>query len=469
MALTAPSAMAAFPGHNGLLAVAPLHGPGILITTSHGTGQHVVCPVAVACPVVDTPSWSPDGQAVAFSSAGGQGISIIYDDGSCLDCEPFGNSDFTTNTASMPAFTATPGLLSTVMGGNVTDFGTDGLMKQTVLSGHVSDAVWSAQGKLAAVRSGRVLAGSPGHLRSLGRGRDPSWSANGSRLALVRRGWVTVVRVGHRGGRRLAKGAAPAFSPDGKRIAFIGGRQRLSVVSSGGGRVHRVADVRGRDVEWQPITGKPPQCTAPPGSNTVVSSSDAVVTADVGPGLLDPSSNDAPAYMSCVLSTGRERLLTRYDLQSYDAFVSGSDFVIAGNFTALLEHSIDEHYGGSSATVRVFDLSTGAESQLSGESTGCPDYSGYGCSSAADQLVLNDEGFTAMHITVAQPTATGTPPAQATEEIVATDRTGTDIEDSITEAEAGPLIPSPQLTELRLSGDTLTWLHDGSPRSAQLS
>ena len=467
MALVASPALAAFPGRNGMLAVAPLQGQGVLLMSPRGTGEHQTCPAGGTCPVVNSPRWSPDGQEITFSSSGDQGISIIYGDGSCLDCQQFGVSTLTSGSASMPAFTSAPGLLSTVSDGKVIDYGTDGLQKQTVLSGHVSDAVWSAQGELAVVRSGRVLAGRPGHLDSLVRGSDPSWSPGGSRLALVRRGRVIVVRVGHHSGKRLAGGSAPAFSPDGKFIAFIGAGHRLSVVPSGGGRVRRVGHVRGRYVDWQPIPSQPPAaCTAPPGSTTVGTSSTGVITADSAP--VPGYAETAPAYMGCLLSTGRERLLARYDFQSIDSASSASDFVIAGNFAAFIEDDSDPHYGGSSEVVHVFDLDNGAESNsLGGETVECGDYS-YDCNSGAGQLVLNADGFSAVHTISTQFGGPAPDTAETTDGIVASDSSGVHIEDTASEAGSGFSLGTPSLTDLQLSGDTLTWLHAGSPRSATL-
>src|SRR5581483_6864314 len=63
---------------------------------------------------------------------------------------------------------------------------------------------------------------------------QPAWSANGRRLAFVRRDWHSQLHPGpfevwtmnadgsHQ--RRLARGTEPAWSPDGKRIAFVGQR-----------------------------------------------------------------------------------------------------------------------------------------------------------------------------------------------------------------------------------------------------
>jgi hypothetical protein len=187
------------------------------------------------------------------------------------------------------------------------------------------------------------------------------------------------------------------------------------------------------------------------------------MTADSAPALGPGDGLIAYAYMGCQLSTGRARLLARYDFQSSDYTVSASQFATAGDFAAFVENSADPHYGGSSETVHVFDLNTGARgSTLGGEQAGCEDYS-YDCSSAADQLVLNAQGFTAVHTTVIRYGA-----STATEQIAAADSTGVHVEDSVTIAHPLDGPPAPLLTGLQLSGDTLSWQHAGTPESAQL-
>ena len=96
----------------------------------------------------------------------------MYDDGWCLDCQPFGAATYSATAAPMPAFTSTPSVVSAVSGADVVGFGSDGLPKQTVLSGHISDALWSAQGGQPELR--RAAA----RLRSLARKQpipDPAW------------------------------------------------------------------------------------------------------------------------------------------------------------------------------------------------------------------------------------------------------------------------------------------------------
>ena len=137
----------------------------------------------------------------------------------------------------------------------------------------------------------------------------------------------------------------------------------------------------------------------------------------------------------------------------------------AGDYAALVNEEADDHYGGSSDTVVVFDLRTGnTVANRGGESAGCD---GYGCSSGVDQLVLAPDAVTAAHtfvITCGYVFTTCT----TAEQIVAADSTGTHTLDSITTSSPDNP-PPPSLSQLALSGHTLTWSHAGTPRSAQLN
>jgi hypothetical protein len=453
------SAWAAFPGHDGLLAVQPARGPGVLLVNSHGGQPRRVCTDASVCgSFLLKPRWSSDGQVIAFASGpyGSGGVRLIYPDGSCLDCQPIGTGS--------PAFTTNSSLIAVVSGGKLLDYGIDGIQKAVELNSGVSDAAWSSRGALAVVRDGRVWVGSPGRLRSIGPGSSPSWSPDGSRIVIDRGGWLTVVGVRARSARRLVKGSAPAWSPDGRSIAFIATRHELTVVPASGGRQRRVGNVLAKAVDWQPRpTRRAAGCVAPPGSVSLASSGGAVVTSD---SVEAPDIGfQIPAYMGCLRATGRERLLERFGFQSEDSNSGVSGAAVAGNYAALANFNDDPHYGGSSETVSVYDLRTGAAVQgRGGETVSCPDYE-YGCLSSLDGLVINSDGFTAAHTTMYEEGCTQ-PPTGApcpTEEIQASDSTGVHVLDT-----AISQFGSPVLTDLALSGDTLTWKHGGAPESAQL-
>jgi hypothetical protein len=470
-AFVAGPAMAAFPGGDGLLAVEPLKGSGIVLVGAHGGGKRRVCATLQSrrpvCSLV-RPKWSPDGRSLlvgGFSSVLGSVFYVIYPDGSCLDCQaaPGSNAVFTndptviTASWSRPAG-AFPGL--EVPGPLLGRYGIDGLMRDALVSGVVSDPAWSASGELALVRGSRIWVGIPERLRPFAQGRAPSWSPDGKKIVFARSGWLLVGRIGARSVRRLVRGAAPAWSPDGRWIAFIGAGHRLSVVRAIGGRVRRVGDVTGRTVDWQPLPPKPFRpCAPPPGSTVIASDDTAIVTRASGPyqgyGGLLPS-----AYMGCLTADGRERLLARYDWQSEDGSTTVSDAVLAGTYAALNVGWFDFHYGGNSHTIDVFDIRTGmAVSDRGGESALCSEASP--CESSIDQFALGSDAVSAAHTTIVD-----TYRRSMIEQIVASDSAGVHALDSVTEPLTAP--NQSTLTNLTLTGDTLTWDHDGTPRTAQL-
>jgi hypothetical protein len=84
-------AVAAFPGRNGLLAVAPRDGRGVVLVGADGRGARRICTDVCALPV--RPRWAPDGRAIVFTNPQ---IRIVSTDGSCMNC--------TFGVSSNPAF-----------------------------------------------------------------------------------------------------------------------------------------------------------------------------------------------------------------------------------------------------------------------------------------------------------------------------------------------------------------------------
>jgi hypothetical protein len=450
LAVAPAGAMASFRGRDGLLAVQPAAGRGILLVNLKGAVVRRVCdrrsPCASPGPV--TARWSPDGRSLALSPAGGDvpapGVTVVYPDGSCLDCDPI--------AGAAGAFTADRSVITVVAGGSLRAYGIDGVWKRDVGRGGVVDAVWSSRGQVAVVRASVVWAGRPGGLRRLGVGSTPSWSPDGSRLALVRHGWIAVVRLKHHAVRRLARGSSPAWSPDGRSIAFLGPKKRLFLIAVEGGSPHSVGHLRGRSIDWQPVpshgTGG---CVTAARSRVIARSPDAIVTQD---GTSVPFHVGSPAaFTGCLLADGRARVLARYDFQSEDQETGATAAATAGNYAALATFETDFHYGGSRDTLAVYDLRTGEPmTRLGGEAIQCD---GYSCETGMDELAINGEGFTAVH---AVATAGCT-----CETIEVSDSTGPRTVDTASSS-SGKAV----LTDVALSGDTVTWKHDGIPLSTQL-
>jgi hypothetical protein len=456
-ALMSAPASAAFPGGDGLLAVQPARGPGVLLVDARTGRQRRLCASHAPCPIGGSPRWSPDGRSVALSPSGRGRVSLVYPDGSCLDCAAIGGND--------AAFTADPAVVGVITGGRLREYGSDGIRESAFIAAGIADAVWSAAGRLAVARGGQVWTGRPGRLRALGVGSDPSWSPGGARLAIVRHGWITLVGARSGGARRLVRGTAPAWSPDGKSVAFIAPGGALSIAAVSSGRARRIGHVRGAAVDWQPIPVQSPVgCVAPPGSTTIASSNTAVVTRRR---ILAPGAPVASqAYMGCLTATGREHLLQRFTFETIDDATSVSDAAVGGDFAGLVAYQRDTHYGGSAYSASVFDLRTGTVvPHLGGQQVGCGDYS-YSCNSGIDGLVVATDGASAVHTSVVQFGPDNV--ATQTERIVASDATGIHVLGSATSTSTNAQPPPTVLTALSLTDSILSWRDGSAPQSVTL-
>jgi hypothetical protein len=451
------SAGAAFPGRNGLLVVQPFRGTGLVLVNDNGQHARRVCADRLVCGVPARPRFAPDGRSIVF---GGSTVRIIGLDGSCVNCRfnEFGEAAFLPDGTEV-------GVTSD---GSVFRDGIDGLRQAAILTdvgaAPVSSAVWSSTGQIAVVHGGRVSVGkSAALMRSIGAGHYPSWSPDGSRIAIARDGWIWIVRASSGKGWRLARGDAPAFSPNGRSVAFVSPRHWLEVISSAGGRPRRVGNTRAVAVDWQPVMPHPKVCNPPPGSKVLVRSRGAVITSNSAP---PPAVDtfDSQAVMGCLRSDGRERLLEKFDNNNFvNSEGLGATPVLNGAFVALEVGAVSLRYGGSHDHLAVFDLRTGAE--RTGSTT-------VGVSCDASLTTPNPCGISSFVLAKDGAYAAETQAYSAcgatscwNEAIVVHDSGGTRTLDSSTGISAAT---TPPLTGLRLNGNTLTWEHAGAPRTAQL-
>jgi Tol biopolymer transport system component len=362
----ASSAQAAFPGNNGLLAVEPLSGTGLILATSSGAREHRICTDVQACGHPDQVQWSPDGRSLVFVAAkqAGAGAGPLRDvaaDGSCVNCQ-FGS-------ARAPAFEPGGTRVSFLSGRTLRADGVDGLPVSTIklaIGGAVlTDAVWSADGELAVVAGGHIWIDSQtGQGRSIGLGSAPSWAPGGSRLALVRHGWIWIINRGTGHGIRLVRGNEPAFSPDGGSVAFIGAQHQVDLIRSTGGPVRRVGSLTGRSVNWQPVPSGKRACQLPVGATQLSPAGQTLVYATSAS---SPSYGTKIAVSSCLAAQGFPRLLTGAlgddDFGDNDSpTTSGvSSVAVNGSHVALLEGSQTSHDGLLGQSVDLYDAATGSE------------------------------------------------------------------------------------------------------------
>ena len=492
LVIGAVPARAAFPGRNGLLVVQPANGPGLLLVGVGGAHPRQICMDKRLCDRAIDPVWSPDGSEIAFASPRRSGMrksnaAVIYPDGSCLACPvPWtGLREFGTawDRSVGLGFLPDGRLVMSIAGNRMGAVETDGVgFHLFKVSGSWRQLTSSSTERLAAVRQIKqrsevfVIDPRTGLARRLTRGdaSSPSWSPDGRRLAVVHGGWIEL--IGSSGGRprRLTRGRAPAWAPNGKQLAFVGAHDRLFVIAARGGRPRPVGHIRASRVDWQPLPAKPPaQSQAPAGSIVAAASPDATI-------FIDPAQPASPfSVLGCLTSDGRERLLESVRDIHYTGFWVGA-VALAGDHAALVNESSDTHYGGTDDTVAVFALRTATGvAEAGGESVGCAQWTSGStgpCESGIDQLVLGTDGDTAAH-TVVFNNPLG-PSCQSVEQIVANDSTGAHVLDSVTTTTPSSNTPdtwscnSPapsQLSQLSLSGHTLSWNHDGTPKSTQLN
>ncbi len=169
------------------------------------------------------------------------------------------------------------------------------------------------------------------------------------------------------------------------------------------------------------------------------------------------------AYSACLFADGRQRFIGILGSDSGGYSSSVSQIVTSGRLAAVLTHYGDK-YMVENAAVGVYDLRTGLQvrklSYVAISNVDCTPCQCDGeCTTGADDLVLGADGVSAVHAAIEGPGV-----AHPTEQVVSHDASGVVVRDRVTPPNGYAV-----LTGLQLTGDALTWLDAGAPRSVMLT
>jgi hypothetical protein len=275
-ALILPATAGAFAGRNGAIAIDGRAGAKNLLSLRNANGSGLRTIATSERPT--RPAFSAAGVRIAYA-AGGR-IWVAQAGGTAQRQLTAGYKDGDPTWSPLGdaiAFTTGPS-----GGRDIYSIGTDGnnLRRLTSKPADEISPAWSARADIAFVRITeggdgdlwRINAG--GGTRHLTKGpaddREPAWSPDGRRIAFTRntprhRDVYIANSLGHhiRKLRSLPRAAStPVFSPDGRWLAFAmgkGSRRGVWVMRTNGKRLRRIfnGSVGARAIDWQATPGDP--------------------------------------------------------------------------------------------------------------------------------------------------------------------------------------------------------------------
>jgi hypothetical protein len=387
LAALAPSASAAFPGANGQLVLTPTSGGGVLIASPHSGRAKRVCNAPHTCDGRATDAqFSPNGREVVIASGGR--LQIATTSGACVFC--LSSAPAWAPTGTDPAFSR-DGLTMTYVHRGLWQVapGNSKPTRLRVLDGPVSAVAWSGSAKVAAVRRGWLWTGVRRNntvvlWKRVTRGSAPDWSPSGQELTFTHRGFVfTLQPAGHRL-TRIGRGEAPAFSPDGRSLAYLNPHHQVTIHPLGHGRTRTLTGLRGRSLDWQPVSAVTRRGCAAANGAIVASGGEATIRAAANP------EGGHIGWNGCLTTVGIPfHLNGGLDGSGYN--LSLGRVALAGDYAAL-QFVYTDKYMDYTDTINVYDLRSGA--LVHSTPVACQ---GFPCTITS--LAVNQDGFAAWDAT----------------------------------------------------------------------
>jgi hypothetical protein len=268
----------------------------------------------------------------------------------------------------------------------------------------------------------------------------------------VRSGWIWSSDLAHgEGTRRVVRGDAPALSPDGRSLAYVGGGHHVFVIALRGGKPRQVGHLQARTLDWGPAP-RGAGCSLP-SRQLIARSGQAAVWQQTW----IAGDTTVTAVSGCVFGVAIRRSLAVITDTGGTSFSLGP-VALAGNYVAMELADGEYHRIEGPDNVVMYDLRTGGA--IAQSPTLCPFQNDIGSACAqVDSLQITTRGFSAWH-QFRRPG--GSPAIPIAETVDASDDTGVRTLDSV------PDDTGHSLTQIHLGPDSVTWLHDGVPRSAPL-